>query len=186
MNTASSQRVRLLEHLGQVFRERGYEGATLTHLSAATGLGKASLYHHFPGGKAEMAEVLMRDAIAEAERRSFSALRGNDAPEARLQRFVDGFGDYLTHSGGQCLLGVLALGSARAVHGEELAAQFRDWHAALARTLEEAGHKPKRAARGASRILDLLYGSQVVGALLDDPKHQTRALKRLLRSLDLD
>jgi len=65
MNHAQPRRDALLRQLGQVFRERGYEGATLTQLAAATGLGKASLYHHFPGGKAEMADVLVRDAIAD-------------------------------------------------------------------------------------------------------------------------
>jgi len=60
MNHAQPRRDALLRQLGQVFRERGYEGATLTQLAAATGLGKASLYHHFPGGKAEMADVLVR------------------------------------------------------------------------------------------------------------------------------
>ncbi|MEM8810542.1 MAG: TetR/AcrR family transcriptional regulator, partial [Cyanobacteria bacterium P01_G01_bin.38] len=35
--------------LTPVFRRYGYEGASLSMLSKATGLGKASLYHHFPG-----------------------------------------------------------------------------------------------------------------------------------------
>ena len=33
-----------------VFQRYGYEGATLAKLSAATGLGKASLYHYFSQG----------------------------------------------------------------------------------------------------------------------------------------
>ena len=42
-----------------VFRRYGYEGATLTRLSEATGLGKASLYHHFPKGKEEIAAAVL-------------------------------------------------------------------------------------------------------------------------------
>ena len=79
------------------------------------------------------------------------------------------------------MLGVLALGSARAVHGETLAAQFRDWRAALARVFEEAGAKPKRAARSAADVLDVLYGAQMVTALTGEPDHLQRAFKRLLR-----
>ncbi|MFT7651655.1 MAG: TetR/AcrR family transcriptional repressor of lmrAB and yxaGH operons, partial [Candidatus Azotimanducaceae bacterium] len=44
-------KTQLTEDLRQVFITRGYDGATLAHLSASTGLSKASLYHHFPGGK---------------------------------------------------------------------------------------------------------------------------------------
>jgi AcrR family transcriptional regulator len=45
----------------KLFRQFGYEGVTLTKISQATGLGKASLYHHFPGGKAEMAKVALAE-----------------------------------------------------------------------------------------------------------------------------
>lgn len=43
----------------RLFREYGYDGATLSKISQATGLGKASLYHHFPGGKDEMVETVL-------------------------------------------------------------------------------------------------------------------------------
>ncbi|MEO1396256.1 MAG: TetR family transcriptional regulator [Cyanobacteria bacterium J06634_5] len=42
-----------------MFRQFGYEGVTLTKISRETGLGKASLYHHFPGGKGAMAEATL-------------------------------------------------------------------------------------------------------------------------------
>jgi len=82
-----------------------------------------------------------------------------------------------------CLLGVLAIGSARRTHGDAIASQFRDWKAALARVFEEAGAKPKRALRNAADLLDVLYGGQMVAALLDDPDHLRRAFKRLNRRL---
>ncbi|MDZ7668675.1 MAG: TetR/AcrR family transcriptional regulator [Gammaproteobacteria bacterium] len=182
--TGVRRRAELLAALAQVFRERGYEGATLTELAAATGLGKASLYHHFPGGKAEMADALIRDAVAQARARAFAHLQGPEPAAQRLQRFVSGFGDYLQAANGPCLLGVLAMGSARQVHGELLAAQFGEWRDALAALFEEAGQKPKRAGRSAAEVLDTLYGAQMTAALLDDPKHFGRSLKRLARRLD--
>jgi AcrR family transcriptional regulator len=184
MTDVGIRRSELIGQIGGVFRARGYEGATLTHLAAATGLGKASLYHHFPGGKTEMADVLLREAVAQAERLAFSRLKGADAPGDRLQRFIAGFADYLEQNDGTCLLGVLALGSDREAHRQQITAQFRDWQASLARTFEEAGHKPKRAIRAASELLNLLYGAQAVSKLLNDPQHLRRTLKRLLRGLD--
>lgn len=182
--TGVRKRAELLAALAHVFRERGYEGATLTELAAATGLGKASLYHHFPGGKAEMADALIRDALAQARARAFAHLQGPEPPAQRLQRFVRGYGDYLEAANGPCLLGVLAMGSARRVHGEMLAAQFSEWRDALAALFEEAGQKPKRAGRSAAEVLNILYGAQMTAALLGDPKHLSRSLKRLARSLD--
>lgn len=184
MPEASTRRTALTSQLGQVFRERGYAGATLTQLANAAGIGKASLYHHFPGGKAEMLEVLLRDAMTEAQSRAFARLAGGGTPGERLQRFLDGYADYLRHGNGPCLLGVLALGSARGPYGERLAGQMRDWQAMLVRLFEEAGHKPKRAARSAAEVLDALYGAQLMAALVDDPGHLRRAFKRLSRDLE--
>ena len=39
----------LMQRLSCVFRDVGYDGASLSILSEATGLKKASLYHRFPG-----------------------------------------------------------------------------------------------------------------------------------------
>src|SRR5437762_12723369 len=52
-------RAALLPVLGEVFRAHGYEGATLALITEATGLGKGSLYHFFPGGKAQMAAAVL-------------------------------------------------------------------------------------------------------------------------------
>ena len=43
----------IITKLIPVFRYYGYEGATVSRLSEATGLKKASLYHHFQGGKSK-------------------------------------------------------------------------------------------------------------------------------------
>lgn len=181
--TTNTTRTALLRQLGQVFRTRGYEGATLTQLAAAAGMGKASLYHHFPGGKSEMAEVLLRDAVADLHRKAFASLDGGEAPARRLQRFLQGFANYLDDSGGQCLLAVLALGSAREQHGTLIQGQFQDWRAALGRAFEELGQKPKRAQRSAIEMLDQIYGAQITGRLVGDPKHARRTIKRLARRL---
>ncbi len=186
MTRAASNRTTLLVALGQVFRERGYEGATLTQLAAATGLGKASLYHHFPGGKAEMAEALVRDAVTELQQRAFARLTGPEPPAERLARFIDGYAEYLERAGGQCLLGVLALTAERGQQDHPpltaaITEQFRDWQLALARVFEESGDKPKRAARRAAELLNQIYGAQLVAKLLDEPKHLKRTLRRLAK-----
>src|SRR3954470_7971806 len=45
--------------LAGVFRAAGYAGASLSALSAAAGLQRASLYHRFPSGKPAMAAAVL-------------------------------------------------------------------------------------------------------------------------------
>jgi len=45
----------LVKGLLNVFRSKGYDGASLNDLAVASGLQKASLYHRFPNGKKEIA-----------------------------------------------------------------------------------------------------------------------------------
>ena len=56
-----SERADALPALAEVFREHGFEGASLSLISERTGLGKGSLYHFFPGGKEEMAAAVLDD-----------------------------------------------------------------------------------------------------------------------------
>jgi len=45
--------------VAEVFRELGYEGASLGRITARTRISKGSLYHFFPGGKEEMAAAIL-------------------------------------------------------------------------------------------------------------------------------
>ena len=51
-------REEVVDRLTRVFRREGYDGASLARLSEATGLGRSSLYHHFPRGKEDMADAV--------------------------------------------------------------------------------------------------------------------------------
>ncbi len=178
-----SARTDLLPALADVFQNMGYDGATLSLLAAATGLSRASLYHHFPGGKAEMAAALLRDAVVELEQSAFSRLAGTLPADERLAAFVDGFSDYVHEGEGRCLIAVLATGSAGAVHGTTIAGQFAEWSHRLAATFEECGYKPKRAGRAATDLLTGLYGALQLATLLKDPSVFRAQLKRLKKRL---
>ena len=179
----ASNRIHLIEQLSKVFEQNGYSGATLSQLAAVAGMSKSSLYHHFPGGKQEMAQALLRHAIAELEAHAFARLQDQGRPATRLAGFLEGFSDYVDGGKGHCLLAVLAQGAARADLGDEIAAQVTDWRALLTKTLEESGAKPKRAKRLAGDLLDQLYGSLTVGKMLNDAGHFKRNVKRVAKQL---
>lgn len=179
----SASRDGLLATLGDVFESRGYDGATLSLLSAATGLGKASLYHHFPGGKADMAAALLRDRVALLERLAFSRLQGSLPPAVRLAEFIDGFREYVQDGQQNCLLLIFREGTAGARHGENIAKQYADWQNRLAATFEESGLKPRRAERAAAEMLSSLYGALVTARLTGNPDTFKRQAKRLRKTL---
>ena len=51
-----STRDRLIIAAAQLFRQKGYHGTGLAQILSITGLPKGSLYHHFPNGKADLAQ----------------------------------------------------------------------------------------------------------------------------------
>jgi len=79
-----TERAAAVPALAEAFREHGFEGASIAQLSAATGLGKGSLYNFFPGGKEEMAAAVLADVDAWFTANIFEPLRdaapGDSAP----------------------------------------------------------------------------------------------------------
>ncbi len=174
----------MLPQLGEVFRAHGYEGASLTLITAATGLGKGSLYHLFPGGKAQMAKEVLAEIDQWFEREVFAPLRdGGDETEARagIAQMFKATDAYFRSGRRVCLVGVFALGASRdefaaAVHG-----YFERWREALAQALRRAGHSRGEAAELAEDILAGIQGALVLARAADDAAIFSRALKRLTR-----
>ncbi|MCG1037141.1 TetR/AcrR family transcriptional regulator [Polaribacter sargassicola] len=76
----------ILISLSKVFRDKGYEGASLQELAEATGLKKASLYHRFPKGKYEMAKAVFTHIDHWVEENIFLTLKNeSNTPEKRLK-----------------------------------------------------------------------------------------------------
>ncbi len=182
MASTKSTKKDLVDQLVVVFRARGYEGATLTQLAKATGLGKASLYHHFPGGKAEMAAVLLRHGVSELQQKAFRHLTTKRAPMVRIRNFIAGFDDYAEQGNTHCLVAVLAQGSAAEAHGRHIAQQFQDWQATIAQTFEDSGMKRKKAKRLAGSLLAELYGGLLLAKLNGDPSIFQRTIKTLTKT----
>jgi AcrR family transcriptional regulator len=84
----------LLEKVAEVFRLHGYEGASIRLLSKATGLERASLYHRFPGGKEEMACVIVGRMYEWFEHNVFAPLKTDGSLTERLQRVATNLRDF--------------------------------------------------------------------------------------------
>lgn len=179
-----SPRAALLPKLGEVFRTYGYEGASLTLITAATGLGKGSLYHLFPGGKAQMAKEVLAEIDNWFEREVFAPLRDGDDAATGIAAMLKAVDVYFRSGRRVCLVGVFALGAARdefavAVHG-----YFAAWHRALVSALMRAGHPRSDAMDLSEDILSGIQGALVLARAADDQRIFSRALKRMARRVE--
>ncbi len=136
----------VVDRLMTVIRHRGYDGASLAELSAATGLGKSSLYHYFPDGKDDMVRAVLDHLGVQLQTLLFDPLRGDGPPTARLAAMVRTLDAYYRHGHESCVLAQLVLGGTRSRFGSQLKAIFTEWTSALASLLTDAG-LPRSVAR---------------------------------------
>lgn len=166
--------------LYSTFRNVGYDGATLVALSQATGLGKASLYYHFPGGKREMAEELLRASVAELNQMAFRHLaKKKKPPQERLQRFLSGFSDYVSQGQENCLAAMFVLGGERSTFQDAIKQQTESWLVQLRETYASTGLSDKKSHRKALELYTSLYGALCVARMLDDAKVFQQTVNRL-------
>lgn len=183
-----ADRAELLPLLAEVFRAHGYEGATLSLISEATGLGKGSLYHFFPGGKQQMAAEVLAEIDNWFEINIFAALRSSEDPARAVAAMIAAVDGYFRSGNRVCLVGVIALGASRDMFASEVHGYFQRWNDALCRLLTRSGVATRTARRRSTDALLTIQGALVLARALDDPKVFGRALTelpgRLLAGLD--
>jgi TetR/AcrR family transcriptional repressor of lmrAB and yxaGH operons len=151
-------RRRMVETMTDLLRRQGLNGTGVLQVLDESGTPRGSLYHHFPGGKEELAleaVALARGTMLRWIGSAASVEQFLDRYAARLERH--GVGD-------RCPVAAVVLEGApaserlRAAGAEALDA----WAGALARRLEAEGHAPADADRLATTVLCLLEGALVL------------------------
>ena len=170
--------------LFQLFREQGYDGVSLANIAKATGLGKASLYHHFPGGKDEMVMATLGYARDWLERNVLQPLHQDDGEvQALLQGMCDRLSQLYDEGRQPCILGTLTLGPVRdQLHGA-VKQGLEDFIDAIAQALVKAGMDEVSARERGEDALMVIQGSLLIARAMDDPKPFQRALQRLPEQL---
>ena len=81
----------VLAAAGQVFAQRGYEGATMVDVAGAAGFSKAGVYHYF-ASKEHLLHGLLRDSLQEVLNDLAGADPGPDAePPVRMAALVEAY-----------------------------------------------------------------------------------------------
>ncbi|MDV3352464.1 TetR/AcrR family transcriptional regulator [Leptolyngbyaceae cyanobacterium CCMR0082] len=165
--------------LFRLFRRHGYDGVSLANIAEATGLGKASLYHHFPGGKAEM----VRETLAYSGRwmadNIVAPLQGDGEPLERLRGMCDRISALYEAGEQPCLLASLTLGASRDMFHEAIKDRLQTLVDAIASVLIEAGLDPDLAQQRGEDAVMTIQGSLILSRGLDDPKPFQRAIAQL-------
>jgi len=85
---ASKNRRVLLETAQRLFSERGVDGVTMSQIAEAAGLGKGTLYRHFPN-KVELCAALLDDEQRVFQESTFAYLRQQADPADALRWFAN-------------------------------------------------------------------------------------------------
>lgn len=157
-----------------VFRQRGYEGTTLAALAAATNLGKPSLYHHFPGGKEDMAHAALDMVECSLDEMVLALHEADGTAAERLDRMFAALDAYYDSGRMGCLLAVLALQRWEHQLSGRVAHMFRTWIESLAALCRDAGI-PDGDQRAEMAVI-LIQGGLILAAGLDSPDPFRRAL----------
>jgi len=172
-------RAEVIDRLIDVFRNQGYEGASLTDLSKATGLGRSSLYHYFPGGKEEMVQAALERLEQWLHQEVVEPLRGAGSPQERLQQMIGKFDGFYDTGRSPCLLGALVTGESRRLFHPQLQGAFSTWVAAIAQLLEEVGFSATVAQDRAEDAVIRIQGALVLSGGLGDNQPFKRLVERL-------
>ncbi len=162
-----------------VIRRHGYDGASLAELSKATGLGKSSLYHHFPDGKDDMVRAVLDRLEQQLTASLFDPLGGAGSPRSRLDAMVATLDAFYRGGREACVLANLVLGSTRKRFRKPLRRIFEAWIAAVAGALRDAGQPEALARARAEDAVLRIEGALVLAGAFDDPAVFGRTLKQL-------
>jgi TetR/AcrR family transcriptional repressor of lmrAB and yxaGH operons len=169
----------LLGRLDLMFRSAGYDGATITDISDASGLKKSSLYHRFPGGKQQMAADVARATTATFVDDVLAPLGGDGPAHDRLRLVARQLRSFYDHGRRSCLLDTLSLGDPGDDARATLRAAAEGWIAAFATIARADGAGRAEARTRAEDAVAAVEGALVLARVTGDVRPFTRVLERL-------
>ena len=173
----------VISRLLNVFRTYGYDGATMSRLSQAVGLEKASLYHRYPKGKEQMVLAVAASVCTWFDEHVFRVLK-QDLPPLQLVEAVSIELQNLYEDGTKsCVLDMLSIPSG----GVELEATIRGategWIEAFQGVSERSGFDSAEARNRAEDAIIRIEGSLVVSRARGDSMAFRRTIDELPRIL---
>jgi TetR/AcrR family transcriptional repressor of lmrAB and yxaGH operons len=167
----------------EVFRELGYEGASMSGITARTGLSKGSLYYFFPGGKEAMAAEILAHVDAWFVSEVFQPLEQED-PRSAISLMWKAVDMYFCSGGRICLIGAFALDETRDRFAQPIHDYFKRWIQALERALIRGGVQGTAAKRLAEEAVVGIQGGLTLARALNDDAIFGRTIAGLAERLE--
>ena len=177
MPAPSLSRDEVVQRILAEFRRSGYQGASLSSLSEATGLGKSSLYHYFPNGKTDMAEAALEAVGIWFGEHVMPALAEDSPAEKRLKKFSAGLSEFYAKGAKPCLTDLFTIGEAGELFQQYLRQRLSGLIKALAAVVVETGVGAEEAARRAEDAMISLHGSLGVSRALGSTAPFVRTMR---------
>lgn len=152
----------VITRLLAAFRKHGYEGTSLSILSKEVGLGKASLYHYFPGGKKEMAQAVLIYVTEWLDKNLVLPVTRPGTPEEKLSRLVLSLNTFYAEGRESCVMDIFSMGEAGAMFREGLAPRMLELEKLVYNILLSAGIDDSAAAHRAESAIIQVQGALVV------------------------
>ena len=162
--TVADARQRMIQSAALLMRERGVEATSFSDVLAHSGAPRGSIYHHFPGGKAQLVEEATRFAGAFIAR-GMAARHEREDPLASLEAMGEFWRDVLEGSGFAAGCPVVAgtvegerMPGARDAAGEA----FAGWQALIADNLVKHGVERARAESLGATLIAATEGAVIL------------------------
>ncbi|MVU83652.1 TetR family transcriptional regulator [Nocardia sp. ET3-3] len=159
---AATTRDRMIDAAIDALQKKGVAGMSFTAVLEASGAARGAIYHHFPGGKAELvASAAARNGDQVRERLAALPAPG---PQVLVEAFLELVRPVVAESarGAGCAVAAVTVdpdsGDLRTV----AATAFDSWTTTLAERLTAAGVEPPAATDLATTLLTLLQGAHVL------------------------
>jgi TetR/AcrR family transcriptional repressor of lmrAB and yxaGH operons len=180
---AASPRKQMIESAAVLIRERGVHATSFSDVLAHSGAPRGSIYHHFPGGKAQLVEEATRYA-GEFTAAGLAAALSEHDPVAAVSRFCEMWRRILTRSefaDGCPVVAVALEGDSSPAARAAAAEAFAAWEDLIAGALTPHGVPSDRAVAIASLVVAAIEG----GVVLARAQRSTAPLERVSAELEL-
>jgi TetR/AcrR family transcriptional repressor of lmrAB and yxaGH operons len=159
-------RARMIEATVAALQRLGVAGMSFTEVLAASGAARGAIYHHFPGGKAQI--VAEAATLNGQDVRAHLAALPAGSPPAVVRAFLAAVRPVVQASatGGGCAVAAITVRAGTDAENDALrqvaATAFASWADQLAERLLTAGLAPGEAADLAAMLIALLEGAHVM------------------------